>query len=284
MPNARHLDAADLAALLPAATAPALLQAALAGGDGVGGIEWHADARAATGGKAPAGTAALLRDGAPVLLVDAAAFAMRRDAAATTLVAQRLADPRLEVITLLGCNATGRAVMECVTQAFPGLERLLCYDPDVAAQATFADEIMTTFNVASIIPPEPREACEGAQLLVSCLRPPLPAPVVEPDWLQAGTTCVLLDGTASFKPATLAACARRVTDSLPAWRAAAARLPGVPEPEGDLAALAAGRLPPRAGNPLVASVHLGSPALDAALAARLLAAAEPAGRGRTLAL
>jgi ornithine cyclodeaminase len=281
MPNARHLDATDLAALLPAAEAVSVLQAALTAGDP--GATWAPDATA--GGRAPAGTAALLRGGAPELLVDAASFAARRDAAAALLVARHLADPRLEVITILGCNATGRAVMELAVKAFTGLERMLCYDPDVAAQAAFADEIMTTHSVASIIPPEAREAVEGAQLLVSCLQPALPKPVVEPDWLQAGTTCVLLDGLATFTPATLAAAARRVTDSLPAWRAAAAagHLPGVSEPEGDLAALAAGNLAARSGQPLVVSVHLGAPALDAALAVQLAARAAAAGRGRTAA-
>ncbi len=284
MPNARHLDATDLAALLPAAEAVPLLQAALAADDG--GFAWAADAAAATGGRAPAGTAALLRGGAPELLLDAAAFAARRDAATVMLVARHLADPQLEVITLLGCNATGRAVMELAVKAFPGLERMLCYDPDVGRQAAFADEVMTTLSVASIIPPEPREATEGAQLLVSCLQPAPGKPVIEPEWLQAGTTCVLLDGTSTFTPATLAAAARRVTDSLPAWRAAAAagRLPGVPEPEGDLAALSAGRLPARVGQPIIVFVHLGAPELDAALAAQLLARSQAAGRGRQVAL
>ena len=285
MPNARLLDATDLAALLPPKESPAILAAALAkfSGDGVGGIEW----KPVAGGKAPAGSAALLRGGAPVLLVDGADFAARRGAAAALLVAGKLADCQaVEVITVLGCNATGRAVMACAVPALPNIQRMLCYDPDVDAQAAFADETMTTYNVASIIPTDPREAIEGAHLLVSCLQPAAKKPFVEPDWLQAGTASVLLDGTATFSAATLAAAARRVTDDLSAWRAAAAagRLPNVPEAAGDLAALAAGRLPPCTGSPLVVSVHFGAPSIDAALAAELLARAEAANCGRMLAL
>lgn len=284
MPNARLLDATDLAALLPPNEAPAILAAALAkfSGDGAGGLEW----KPAAGGKAPAGSAALLRGGAPVLLVDAAGFAAQRGAAEALLVAGKLADPRAEVVTILGCNATGRAVMACAVPALANIQRMLCYDPDVDAQAAFADEIMTTHNVASIIPTDPREAIEGAHLLVSCLSPAAAKPFVEPEWLQYGTTSVLLDGTSTFSAATLAASARRVTDDLVAWRAAAAagRLAGVPEAEGDLAAMAAGKLPPRTGSPLVAVVCFGAPSIDAALAAELLARAEAANRGRMLAL
>jgi ornithine cyclodeaminase/alanine dehydrogenase-like protein (mu-crystallin family) len=289
MPNVRILDATDLAALSPPAELPDLLKAVLlAAGDGVGGIEWSADAARlpAAVGKVPAGSAALLQGGAPRLLVDRAAFEARRGAAITGLVARSLADPRAEVLTLLGCNPTGRVVFEVVRSVFPDLERVLCFDPDVARQAAFADEIMTTFNVASIIPPEPREACEGAEILVGCPQPPPKAPVVEFDWLQRGTLVVMLHGASAFTDAMLQRADRRLVDSHDGWRAmaAAGRLAGVPEPEGDFAALAAGRLPARTGSPVIAAVCFGAPTLDAALAAELLGRAEKAGRGRTLAL
>jgi ornithine cyclodeaminase/alanine dehydrogenase-like protein (mu-crystallin family) len=289
MPNVRFLDATDLAALLPPAELPDLLKSLLLkAGDGVGGIEWSADVTRlpAAAGKAPAGSAALLQGGAPRLLVERAAFEARRGAAVTGLVARSLADPRSEVLTLLGCNATGRTVFEVVRAVFPDLERVLCFDPDVARQAAFADEIMTTFNIASIIPPEPREACEGAQILVGCPQPLPKAPAVEFEWLQRGTLVVMLHGASAFTDAMLQRADRRLVDDVGGWRtmAAAGRLAGVPEPEGDLAALAAGRLPARTGNPVIAAVCFGAPALDAALAAELLARADKAGRGRTLAL
>jgi ornithine cyclodeaminase/alanine dehydrogenase-like protein (mu-crystallin family) len=282
MANARYLDATDLAALLTPKDSVAVLTAALArlSADGVGGLEWKSSA----GGKAPPGSAALLRGGQPVLLADAATFAALRGAASALLVAGKLADPKLEVITLLGCNATGRAFMAGAVPLLPDLQRMLCYDPNITAQGAFADAIMTTHDVASIIPTDPREAVEGAQLLVSCMQPTAAKPFVEPDWLQRGTTCVLLDGTETFTTATLAGAARRLTDDLAAWRAAAAQLPGVAAPEGDLSALAAGKLPPRTGTPLIISVHFGAPSIDAALAAELLARAEAAGRGKQVAL
>jgi len=68
MPNVRFLDATDLAALLPPAELPDLLKSVLlAAGDGVGGIEWSADAARlpAAAGKVPAGSAALLQGGVP---------------------------------------------------------------------------------------------------------------------------------------------------------------------------------------------------------------------------
>jgi ornithine cyclodeaminase len=289
MPNVRTLDATDLAALLPPAEATDLLKAVLLkAADGVGGLEWHADASKlpAVAGKAPSGSAALSQGGTPRLLVDAAAFGARRGAAISGLSARSFADPRTEVLTLLGCNATGRATVEVVRAVFPDLERVLCFDPDVTRQAEFADELMTTLNIAAIIPAEALEACEGAQILVGCPNPQPAKPVVEYSWLQRGTLVVMLHGTAVFTDSLLQRVDRRIVDDLAGWRtlAASGRLAGVPEPDGDLAALAAGKLAPRSGQPIIATVCVGAPALDAALAADLLARAEKAGRGRTVAL
>jgi ornithine cyclodeaminase/alanine dehydrogenase len=234
------------------------------------------------------GLAALLAapGGAPVLVLERAPLIVARHAACTAVAARHLADPNSEVISIIGCNDTGRAVMAALLSAFPDTERMLCYDPDVAAQNAFADEIMTTYELASIIPPEPRECTEGAHILVSCLpvKQP-PAPVVEPGWLQTGTLCVALDLDATLTPATFAHADRRLTDHLPGFRdcVASGHLAGVTEPGEELAAVVAGRAPGRGeGVPIIASIHVGHPALDALLAAELLRRAEAAGKGTLL--
>jgi ornithine cyclodeaminase/alanine dehydrogenase len=291
----RYLQASDVLALLPTpAETTALMEdalRALGGGAGPDPATWVAQ-HAAGDGSGPLagreGLSALLASpgGAPRLVLERAPLVVARQAACTAVAARHLADPASEVISILGCNAYGHAVMGALLAAFPDTERMLCYDPDVAAQNAFADEIMTTHDLASIIPPEPRECTEGAHILVSCL--PVteqPKPVIEPDWLQTGTLCVVLDMDATFTPAAFAHADRRLTDHLPGFRDCVANghLDGVPEPTEELAAVVAGQAPGRGeGVPIIASIHVGHPALDAALATELLRRAEASGTGALL--
>src|SRR5262249_9662209 len=155
---------------------------------------WTASLSPAPRGVQGAVGALMAPDGSrPLVVIDSGSLAIARDAACTAITARRLADPKAEVITMLGCNARGRAVLASLHEAWPNAARRLCFDPDVAAQAAFADDIMTSYDLASVIPPEPRECTEGAHILVSCLEPPLPRPVIERAWLQTGTLCVVLD-------------------------------------------------------------------------------------------
>jgi ornithine cyclodeaminase/alanine dehydrogenase-like protein (mu-crystallin family) len=290
----RFLGAADVAALLPPpAEILALCEAALRkageGGGAPAAGAWTArfDASGQPGLTRAAGAAngalsALAgADGQPALVVDARSVATAREAACTTLAVRHLAAKDAEVVAILGCNPRGRAVMDTLVASMH-VERMLCFDPDVRAQAEFADHIMQTHNVASVVPPEPRECTEGAHIVVTCLQPALPSPVIERTWLQAGALCIALDVDNTFQPATLAAAARRVTGSLAEWRACAAsgHFPGVLEPDTELAALVAGKAPGRpAGKPLIAYMAVGAPVAEAAIAAELLRRAEQANRG-----
>jgi len=233
------------------------------------------------------GLATLLSaDGAPLAVIDRESITCLRIGATTAVAAKRLADPDTEVLVVLGCNARGRAAMESLFVAFPAKEHMLCWDPDVERQAAFADEMMTTHNVASIIPPDPQEATEGAQILVSCL--PVsdpPAPVVEPSWLQTGTLCIAWDLDATFTPAAFGHADRLVTDNLDGYRDCVAHghMVGLAEPADDLAAVVAGKAPGRGeGTPIILCTGVGEPAVDAALAADVLTRAQAAGRGTPL--
>jgi len=293
---ARFLDAAAVTALLPPpAELIGLCETTLralgqpdAPGAAAAAATWRAH-HEGSGSLAGRGSLAALLDGpsgAPRLVLERAPFIDARLAACAALSAKHLADPRSEVVTILGCNARGRAAVAAMLAVFPRMERMLCYDPDVAAQAAFADEIMTANDLASIIPPEPREATEGAQILVTCL--PLakpPKPVIGADWLQTGTLCLSLDLDASFTPAAIARADRRLTDDLAGWRdcAKAGHLAGWAEPEGELSAVLAGTAPGRGpGVPIIALTLIGHPAVDAALAAELLRRAESSQRGTLL--
>jgi ornithine cyclodeaminase/alanine dehydrogenase-like protein (mu-crystallin family) len=290
MPQPRFLSAADLKTLLPTAKDWVILVEECLrdiGASGAAAVTGGAVCRAgytASGLRLPAGsgdvTALLGPDGAPRALLDAAGFAVARDAAAAAVAVKHLGDTKaFEVITLLGGDRLGRALIDALLVVLPNAERMLCFDPDVSRQEQFADEIMTQLNLASIIPPEPREATEGANVLVLNLKQggSWPSPVIESDWLQRGTLVLGLQPGAGLTPAARNHADRRVTDNL---EAAATRFPGEPAPDADLASIVAGKAPGRgAGNPIILYLAFGSPALDAALAGQILQRAETANRG-----
>ncbi len=290
----RLLTAADLKTMLPnagewvALVEDCFRQIGTAGAASATGGATFKAAFTAPGLKLPAGTGAVSAllgpDGAPRALLDAASFERRRDAAAAAVAVKYLGDMKsFEVITLLGCDELGRELIDALVAVLPNTERMLCFDPDIARQEKFADDVMTQLNLASIIPPEPREAVEGANVLVLnlALGGNWPSPVIESEWLQRGTLVLGLKPGAGLTAAARSEAHRRVTDNLEAHAAQApTRFAGEPTPDCDLAAIVAGKAPGRgADNPTILYLAFGLPALDAALAGQLLARAEKANRG-----
>lgn len=212
--------------------------------------------------------------GRPIGIVDAARVTAVRTAACTAVTAKHLADPKTEVITIIGCGVLGRASIEALLTVFPGTERMLAYDVDTKRQAAFADEVMTTFNLASIIPPDPQEAVEGAHVIVTAVPMTKPAkPSIAAAWIQTGTCCIALDFDSSFKPDVFARADLLVTDDRKQFDHYRAKgyFAGCPEPKGELGSIAAGKGPARpAGAPISMAVNLGLGILDVALGAVLL--------------
>ncbi len=215
-----------------------------------------------------AGVLAIQKDGAVVARVDAEAFQAARAGATIAVAAKAVGDPDAEVITILGCDAAARCAIEALLCVYPYAERMLAFDPDVKRQEHFADDIMTSFDLASIIPPEPYEAVNGAQILITSM-PAGSEPVIEPDWLQTGTLCFLLDGLASFTAATLGHVDRIITDDVARHDAAA--LAGMPSAGDELGAIVAGKASGRGDdNPTILIPSYGHPAVDSALAAAIV--------------
>jgi ornithine cyclodeaminase/alanine dehydrogenase len=226
--------------------------------------------------------------GKPTGIMDASVITGVRTGACTAVTAKHLADPASEVMAIIGCGVQGRTNIEALLAVFPDTERMLAYDIDPERQAQFADEIMTTFDVASVIPPDPQECCEGAHIIVTSL--PIvknPQPMIEPEWLQTGTLCVPLDFDASFTPGSFARSDLFVTDDLEQFRRyqALGYFKDIQEPSGDLGAIINGNGPVRPeGTPIVMSANLGLGILDVALGARILQLAEEKDVGTQLPL
>jgi len=226
--------------------------------------------------------------GVPIGMLDASHITAVRTAACAAVTAKHLADPASEVITLIGCGVQARQVIEALLAVFPDTERMLAYDIDPEQQARFADEVMTTFDLASIIPPEPQEACEGAHIIVSSI--PIvhePEAFIEPDWLQTGTLCIPLDFDAAFTPAAYQRAELFVTDDAAQFSRYRERgyFKDIPDPSAELGAIVAGSGPVRPeGAPIVMSANLGLGLLDVALGQQLLQRAGAQSVGRELPL
>lgn len=224
--------------------------------------------------------------GVPLAILDAAEITAARTGACTAVAARHLAKPDSEVIAILGCGVQGKANFEALLSAFPGTERLLAYDTSTEAQNAFADYVMQTHNVASVIPQDPAECVEGADIVVTS--GPIrraPEPAIEWSWLQTGTLCVALDFDGYFKPEVFANADRFVTDDLAQFDAYAdaGYFAGVRKPDSDLPAILAGRAPARPdGEPVIVVANLGLGLLDVALAAAVHERAIAAGRGTAL--
>lgn len=226
--------------------------------------------------------------GRPMALLDAAHITAVRTAACTAVTAKHLADPNSEVFSIIGCGVQGRANIEALLAVFPRAERMLAFDIDVERQADFADEVMTTFDLASVIPPEPQEACEGGHVIVTSL--PIvhdPSPAIEPDWIQTGTLCVPLDFDASFTPAAFERADLFVTDDKDQFDRYRSKgyFKDIPDPTGEVGAVVAGKQPGRPdGAPIIIAANLGLGILDVALSAHLFRLAETQNAGTSLSL
>jgi ornithine cyclodeaminase/alanine dehydrogenase len=224
--------------------------------------------------------------GTVIAIMDAAAITARRTGACTAVTARHLADPKSEVISILGCGTQGRSNLEALLAVFPDTERVLCYDIDTKRQAEYADWVSTHHEISAIIPPDPRECTEGAHILVTSA--PIvknPQPVIEPDWLQTGTLCVALDFDAYFTPATFERADLFVTDDLAQFRHYQEHdyFEGIAEPTTDLPSILTGKASGRPdGAPIVLAANLGLGILDVALGREVLRRAEELGKGTVL--
>ncbi|MED5329712.1 MAG: hypothetical protein VX916_00260 [Planctomycetota bacterium] len=286
MSTIRHLSAEDVKNLMPSMQEVIDLVEEVLRQIGDGSARDDMNMAASTDEDTPSIQLNDAETGSSRAVMDASHITTARAGACTAITARQLADPNSEVLTIIGCGIQGKANLEALLAVFPGTERMLCYDSDVQRQEAFADEMMTTFDLASIIPPEPQEAVEGAQILVTATSDPsAPKPFIEPDWIQEGTLCVALDFDTAFTKEAFTAASRLVADDIGQYETCRAEghFADGRVPDADLPSILSGKAPARGDdNPTVLAVHLGMEALDVALATHILDRAEREGCGTEL--
>ncbi|MBI2944272.1 MAG: ornithine cyclodeaminase family protein [Candidatus Wallbacteria bacterium] len=226
--------------------------------------------------------------GLPLCVMDATWITAARTGAATAVAARFLARPDSRSLAILGCGVQGRSNLEMLRTELPGLCEVRAFDIRAETASSYAAWAERAFGVTVRVAASPREAVQGADIVVTA-GPILqePSPVIEPGWLAEGVFCCTLDFDSYVTPEAMEACPRRLTDELAqlAYYRKAGYFRRTPPIEEDLGMLLTGRIPGRS-NPgeRILAVNLGLAVEDMACAVRLYERATRQGAGVRLPL
>ncbi|MBN2203470.1 MAG: ornithine cyclodeaminase family protein [Thermoleophilia bacterium] len=257
------------------------------------GVKWVTifPANAAKGLPAVGGLVVLsdASTGSPQAILDGGVITAWRTGASAALAARYLARPDIDCVGLLGCGVQGKASVDALAAALPGLRTVRCHDAVPAAAAAFVAEAAARLpGVEVVVCDGPAAVARGAGVVVTAITmsegvaPPLDAGVLEP-----GALAVALDYDAAWSASAMAECERFFcddTEQVLATKAHGPRLQEIPETiSGDLGELAAGLVEGRRdpGERLFC-LNLGLAVEDVVTARLVLERARERGVGTTL--
>ncbi|HEY7003247.1 MAG TPA: hypothetical protein VH281_03110 [Gaiellaceae bacterium] len=212
--------------------------------------------------------------GLPTAIMDGAEITAARTAAASGVCIRRFAPQGWEGAAVLGAGEQGRFHTRVLSELNPGAS-IRAWDPHPDRIATLGDGVAPA--------PGAFEAVDGAEVVVTA------GPIVEnpespltPEWLGERVLGLPIDFDFYFSADAVASAELFLVDDVGQFEyyRSLGHFQGWPEPEGSVGeALARGGTPAR-----VVCCNLGIGALDAAFAARVLAAARERGTGTELSL
>ncbi|HYB55160.1 MAG TPA: ornithine cyclodeaminase family protein [Alphaproteobacteria bacterium] len=147
-----------------------------------------------------------LETGSPIAVMDSTWLTAQRTAAATAVAARYLARMHPQVLAVLGCGIQGRTNVEMLRLVCLGLTAIQAYDILPEALQRYADEMTTRHGLQVRQCKNPREAIEGADIVVTC--GPItadPQRIAEAGWLKPGALVVTLDYDCYWRAEALAA-------------------------------------------------------------------------------
>jgi alanine dehydrogenase len=210
--------------------------------------------------------------GLPLSVMDGAEITAARTAAASGVCVRRWAPDGWEEAAILGCGEQGRYHARVLSALNPEV-RIRAYDPHPERIAELEGRVEPAVDAS--------EAVQEADVVVSA--GPIvedPDPPIRPDWLGSRWLGLPIDFDFYFSAEAVASADRFLVDDVDQFEyyRSLGHFQGWPAPDGSVGeALADGRSPTR-----VVCCNLGVGALDAAFAARVLAAAEEQGIGTEL--
>jgi alanine dehydrogenase len=212
--------------------------------------------------------------GLPVAVMDGAEITAARTAAASGVCIRRWAPDGWNTAAILGCGEQGRYHARVLTELNPDVQ-IRAYDPHPERVAELDGRVEAAAG--------PAEAVAGADVIVSaCPIADDPSPPIGPDWLAERWLALPIDFDFYFSAAAAEAADLFLVDDVAQYDyyRSISHFRGWPSAEASV-----GEALGRADSPArVLCCNLGIGALDAAFAARVLAAAREQGIGTELPL
>lgn len=138
--------------------------------------------------------------GVPYAVMDCTWITAIRTAAATALTARYLARADSRTVAILGCGVQGRYNLETLNTVFP-ISKVNAYDSIKEVSRRYAREMGSRFNLEIEIAEDPRQAVEGADIIVTAGPFVMdPNPVIAHHWIKPGALVCPLDLDTYVKP------------------------------------------------------------------------------------
>ena len=144
--------------------------------------------------------------GFPVAIMDATAITRLRTGAASGIATRLLAREDAQVVALVGAGNQALTQLEAILLARPGIEHVMVYDLDGDRAAGFARNAADRFGVLAQVARSIEEAVRPANVITTIT--PARAPIVQAEWIKAGTHINAIGADAAGKQELASAVVR----------------------------------------------------------------------------
>ena len=228
--------------------------------------------------------------GEMVALMDARWITGRRTAAASALVAHRLARPHSHTLAMIGCGVQGRAHLQALSQLLPELTTCRAYDIVPARQQRYVQQMNGQCNNIEVVGADnAKSACLNADIIIT--GGPIQAkrtPILTPDWIAAGALVITIDYDSYVTDECIAAMDLVFTDDraqIEDARRNEGKFTGITRIDADLAELVSARHPGRSNDgQRILAFNLGIALEDVACASAIMIRARARDIGTVLEL
>jgi ornithine cyclodeaminase/alanine dehydrogenase len=260
------------------------------------GAKWFGSAPSNTRRGLPTTTGVFVlnapESGVPLAIMDAAWLTMMRSSAISAVGARRLARPESAVLAIVGAGAQGRGHLLALSHVLPRLREVRVYDAREEATTRYCREMGPLFHGAIEPVSSPRQAIEGADVVVTATATVRePKPFVQDEWVKPGCFAIPMEMDCAWGETLWRLDRVLVDDRRQLTRIAAGEFAihsfkrGLPPIAGELGDVVAGRVPARQNKQeRIALVSAGMGIEDVVVGRRLFELAVYRGVGQRLRL
>jgi ornithine cyclodeaminase/alanine dehydrogenase len=226
--------------------------------------------------------------GLPVAVMDGAWITAKRTGAATAVAAKYLARKDSKSLAVLGCGVEGRSNLEALHEVIRDMQEVRAYDVSPTSLQRYVDEMSAKLGVIVKPVKSPREAIEGADVIVTAgpiLKNPNPA--IASSWVKNGVFACPIDFDSYWKPEAMHSMHKFCTDDIEQllYYKSTGYFQDIPKVYADLDQIVLGKRTGRENDrERIMSMNLGLAIEDMAVAVRLYERAKEHNVGQWLSL